>query len=751
MEDNRDPQTIRFEPGFFTETSARGAPTRWKSGDRVRFRNGELEKLGGWVAEEITGYSYIPSTETDQFNRGNVGVSRRLCEWTALDGQSFIAVGTSTKLFLVNRSIRYDITPIRRTVTLTNPITVAIDEQLVTITDAGHGANVGDTVYLSNASAVAGVTLSGEYVVQSVLGSTYIVLVDGSPSSSTTGGGTVKIDYELGIGTANQTVALGWGAGPYGRGTYGTARETSNIVRRLRTWSLEHFGEDLIASPRGGAVYHWDRSNGVQTRAQILDQAPASNEIVLVSNSGGRIICLGAFDEVGNTPDKMLIRVGAEESLTDFTLPVNVDEGTDVAEERLSTGSRIVAGVRTRGGNFVSTDRAVYMMFEDPTEIFDVKPIASGNPCVGPNAMLEVDGTVYVMAPTKFMVYDGVYQELPCDVWRFVFQDAGTKITRAQADKVYSFYNEQFAEIWWLYQSGDSSEIDRYVVFNRSNRTWVTGTIRRTCGMPPGTSYDYPLMLAPESAGNGDDTFYLHENGQQDAGTTMEWNAESHDFELGNSKTQMHASRVIMDMTEMAGSLRFQLKTKERPMQEDYVIRGPYKLLPTTKKSGVRAKGRQCALKLLNAPENVTRIFVDTDDDGSYGASPDFGSVISTSFPVDPAPDYQYDVTAFYSADGATTLEITGTGAVVPKLNKGFFTSLLIFLEADGGSDWDTLLSADATFSSPDDDVYRWVWDTTEFSASEVDSNFTLRFDDSRDTFFRLATTTIYLQPDSEE
>ena len=596
-DDAREPFSPQFEPGFFTEASDRDAPSRWKTGDKVRFKNGIAEKLGGWLAQTLTGASHR-------------GVGRRFHEWASLDGESWIAEGTNYKLYLISRDARYDITPIRRNVALTDPFTTTLSSTTVTVVDVGHSAQVDDAVRFTGASAVGGITISGEYFIAAVIDSdTYQITHSIAATSGATGGGAVVAEYDINGGTADQTVALGWGVCTWGESTWGTARSSScsGVKRRLRVWSLDNFGEDLIASPRGGSVYWWDRTTGPLSRAVLLENAPLTNQRVLISNSGDQIVCLGAYDAVAGTPDPMFIRTSDFDSLTDFTLT----EDNGVFEERLSTGSEIITGARTNSGILIFTNKAVYLAADDQSEVYRVRKLAEGNSALGPNAVIEIDGTIYLIAPFKFMMFDGVYTEIPCDVWEHVFKD----IDREQTDKVYCWYNETFSEIWWHYPSLSQrflldedgvlltdedgttpllaetpAENDRYVIYNTALKRWYFGSMDRTAAAPPGPAYDLPFAV--NSAG----VFYTHEIGVDDDLVAMPSSIESHDLEVGNSKVAAHISKAVPDMLRQVGTFILYLKGKKQPEQAAYTTKGPYTFSTTTTEKGVRITARQVAI-----------------------------------------------------------------------------------------------------------------------------------------------------------
>lgn len=601
MEDNRLPLPTRFQPGFFTEGAPREAPTRWRTGSLVRFHDGEPQKLGGWVLKTVSGDAAR-------------GSPRRIHEWSSLDGEAWIAVGTNSQLFLLNRGTRYNITPLRRTITLANPITAQNASSTVTITDAGHGAETGDTVKFTGASAVGGLSIAGEYTILAVLGNTFTINGGAQATSSATGGGaSVKIEYEITAGSKDQTLAIGYGVGTYGVGTWGSERSisASGITLRLRKWSLDNFGEDLIASPRGEGVYHWDRTNGPTTRAVLLPDAPSVNQRVLLSNSGGQIICLGAFDPVSNRPDKMLIRVGAEESLTDFTVALN----STAFDKRLSVGTEIVSGVRCRGGIFVSTDQANYLMQPSASEIFTVDKLSEGDTPISPDAVFEVNGVVYFWSRSKkFMTFDGVLQELPCDVWEYLFTETNLSdsstltshpVSTTQFEKVYGWYNEDFHEAWWLYPAATDSDVSLYVVYNIQDRIWYFGQISRSVMLPQGPSYSLPLGLDYAC------TTYTHEDGKNAAGQQMGWSLQSHDIELGDGKRVMLVSSVVPDFARLIGSMLLTLQARRRPRDEFYVQKGPYTITETTREKGVKIVGRQVNMTL--GPTG--NLFSDINDD----------------------------------------------------------------------------------------------------------------------------------------
>lgn len=597
--DNQTPVPVSLDPGFFSEATARGAKNRWKDGDRVRFKDGLPQKMGGWATQAIS--NVLLPTQAFQ------GVDRKELEWTALDNSKWLAQGTSKKLYLVMNNVRYDITPVRSTETLTNPFTTINGSPLVTVADASHGAAQGDFVRFSGASAVGGLTINGEYSITTINdGNSYVITASGNASSGATGGGSVVASYDISIGFDSATQANGWGTCGYGQGTFGTRRGAcSGLTLPLRTWSLDNWGEDLLACPRGGGIYWWDKTTGPLTRAQLLPDAPPTNEYMLVSDSGDQVICLGAFDPVANASDRMFIRTSDIGSLTVFTLAdsVNNEPDNSVFEERLSTGSRIIQGTRTRNGIFIFTDKAQYLMQPDSANIYNIGKIAEASSIYGPNSALEVDGTLYGVGPNRFVKFDGVYGELVCPIWGKLFDNKDTAVSpyglnNAQADKIYMWYNKQFSEIWVHYPSALSSENDRYAIINVAEKLFYYGSMARSAGSSGGTVYAGPFATAP----NG--TLYLHEMGTSDDGVAMGDYIESFDIQLPGELDAMHISNFVPDMKRITGTLQLVLKTKNRPQQASYVTFGPYNFDGTSALVGTRAAGRQAAIRIQSTGVN---------------------------------------------------------------------------------------------------------------------------------------------------
>jgi len=422
-------------PGQYTEQSERGAVGRWYTMDKVRFRKGLAEKIGGWVRLQ------------GQF----MGTCRRLRDWTSLDSKKWSAVATDTKLYLWQDGILFDITPLRDSGTLTNPFDTTISSDIVVVNHTNHGAQIGDYVRYSNATAVGGITIDGEYQVNSIVdNNSYRILHTAAATSTVSdGGGSVDYQYDISAGAESAVTAIGYGTGPYGREGYGNARTGSTLVLGIRTWSLDTWGEDLLASPRGGAIYWWDRSKGTGQRAVALGgDAPPNNEYMLVSQRDRHVLALGAYDYFNTAFDPMLIRWCSTEDLNDW-VPTSTNTSGDL---RLYSGSKIVAGVRSRLETIVFTDVSVHTLpFVGGFDVFGLNIVGENVSILGPNCAVSIDHRVIFMAEADFHIYDGIVKVLPCDVRNLVYDNLNVQ----QKDKIYGGLNREFNEIWWFYPSYD--------------------------------------------------------------------------------------------------------------------------------------------------------------------------------------------------------------------------------------------------------------------------------------------------------
>lgn len=402
------------------------------------------------------------------------GLARDLHDWSSLDGQYWIAIGTNLKLYVVNQGTLYDITPQRKTSNVVNALTTFANSNIVSIVDPGHQANSGDFIDIIGASPVGGLQLLGSYELSVIDPNTYTIFAASPAVSSATGGGNFSIAYEITTGLPANGQLLGYGTGLYGAGTYGTARAIgTGVFARMRTWSLDNYGQDLIASQSDGEIYWWQRNTGPNSRAGIIPLAPTGCQRVIVDAQQRVIIALGCTD-VTSAFDPLLVRWCSFDDITDW-VPTDINTAGD---DLLTAGSRIVTGLKTKGQNLIWTDTTLYrMVFVGEPDEYDFIP-AGGVTIVGPNAAVDVDGVAYFWGFDNFYNYSGTLNLQACDVWETVFDPSyvdstgfHTALNRAQSEGVVCYTYEPKTEITWLYQSIDGAFT---VTFNGILQQWAT-------------------------------------------------------------------------------------------------------------------------------------------------------------------------------------------------------------------------------------------------------------------------------------
>lgn len=575
-------QDLQFLPGFNSNPTQRDAAKRWYRGDRVRFANGMPEKIPGSLAMTMVDEAEAATTY--------IGTARAVHDWVSLDGQKWIAIGTHKKLYLFSSARLYDITPMRKASNLSGGITTTNASAVVTITDIDHRAEPGDYIRIYDATAVGGLTLSGQYLVLGITDpDNFTITAASAASSGATGGGSFTIEYDISAGLDSNGEGLGYGTADYGEGTYGTPRGVgTGVTIKLRTWSLDNYGEDLIANYRDGAIYRWDRSNGPNSRAEVIANSPRSAKRTLVNGTSGFVLALGSVDTFGN-PDAMRVTWNEQNDLETWLSIENVNDPniTNAGGKRLDYGSEIITGLKTRSGNLVWTDTFLY-----GAQYLQGDPNGFGFPeygacsIVSPNAAAELGGRVYTMCFDDFMLFDGVLQIMPCEVYDYVFED----FDRDQADKVFAVTNRKNNEIWWFYPSlTGTGECDRYVVWNDTEKCWYYGSWSRTA------MRDIALGASgyPFAASGG--RLHLHEIGTDEvvgATTTVPaWFLESCELAIGGSDMNYIVRQFVPNFKRQTGTMLMTLKSKGFPQEPTYSTAGPYSLTSGTLQKSVTIAG----------------------------------------------------------------------------------------------------------------------------------------------------------------
>ena len=494
------------------------------------------------------------------------------------------------------------------------PITTANTTTTLTITDSGHGAAVGDFVVFSGAAAVGGVTAENlnrkaGYQITSKTANTYTVTSPTAATSTATGGGNaVVISYLVGIagglGTQSSDPALGWGVGGWNVEAWNEPRSASESDVNLTnsSWNLNLWGEDLIATIRGGGIFYWSVSSTVSTRAVLVSSlsgalsVPAIATVTTVSFPDRHFIAGGCTEYAGGgNLDEMLIRWSDQEDFTDFG-PTSTNSAGD---QRLEVGTKIVSMVSAREETLISTDAAVYgMTFVGPPFIFSFRLLATDCGAAGLNTMISIDGNVFWMGKRNFFAYDGVVKELPSSVQYYVFD----RMQKRYIDKVVVGHNKAFKEVTWWYVSNDNTagttnpENDSFVTYNYAEAAWSIGTMDRTAWQDSFGSRNVPFAFDPSGL------LYNHETGTSDNGSAMNSFIESSPSEIPNTGENLYlVDKVIPDVTMTSNtSLSMFINTRKYPNATE-VVKGPFTITSSTAKISTRAKGRQMSVKLQSS------------------------------------------------------------------------------------------------------------------------------------------------------
>jgi hypothetical protein len=584
---------LQFKPGINTEVTPYTNEGGWLDCDKVRFRFGFPEKLGGWT-------KYASQTFA--------GVCRSLHAWVASDNSKYMGVGTHLKFYIEEGGSYNDITPIRLTTTNTATFSAVNGSTTITVTDAGNEVILGDSVTFSGASGLGGnITadiLNQEYVVASVVDpNNYTIEASVSANASDTGngGGSVIAEYQINIGINTVVPGTGWGAGTYSRGTWGSAATTVAGGGSLRLWRQDNFGDDLLFNIRDGAIYYWDKSLSLTSRGveltSLSSSAPSVARQIMVSDRDRHVLAFGCNPFGSSTQDKLLIRFSDQESLTDWE-PTATNTAGDLL---VGVGSEIIAAVETRREIIVITDESVHsVQFIGPPFTFGITQVSTGITIVGPNAAVAVNDLIFWMGRNRFYVYDGQVNVLPCTVRDTVFDD----FDLTQGEKTYAAINSEFGEVTWFYSSNGSSVNDKYVTYNFVEKVWYYGTISRTAWIDRGIK-DYPVGAAP----NG--YLYNHENGLDDDGSPMTAYIESSPIEIQDGESFALIRRLIPDISFLnsaSGASKeatFTLKAEDFP-GTGYTRSYASTVTDTDTQDFVRLRGRAVGLRVESTNLNMT-------------------------------------------------------------------------------------------------------------------------------------------------
>ena len=619
---------LQFRPGVNRDQTNYSNEGGWFACDKIRFRSGYPEKIGGWVKSTPTPFA---------------GVCRNMWNWITTFSDNLLSLGTNAKLYIEAGGNYYDITPLRSVnPTLTTPSTdnciqtsTTAPTTITVVIPAGHGTQTGNYVTISGVvgpvGGVAASQINGNHKVTVLSSSTFTFPITGPVTSNSAGGGgtAISISFEIDAGNPVPLNGYGWGTGTWGRSGWGLG-STSPVSQPQRDWWMDNFDNDLVANIRNGAPYIWQRGSTVDpgaalsTRAITLQAYATANSYVandvpvkvmqlLVSQQDKHLIAFGAVpfgSTNANDFDPMLIRWASQDAPGNWTPTVTNTAG----DLRISRGSRIVRALPTRQEILVWTDSHLYtLQFLGTTDVFGLQEYADNISIASPRAVTTASNITYWMGQDKFYAYTGRVETLPCTLRNHVFQN----LNFAQAEQIVSGTNEQWNEVWWFYPTADSEVNNAYVVYNHLDRLWYYGSINRTAWLDTALRRYPQAANTPVAVNNlgdvtvGNGYLYSHENGLDDDGAALSAYIESSDFDLGEGDQFMLTRRMLPDVNfddSTANTPEVTLEVRTRNFPGSSLSNNPSdaKLVMRTtvdtytEQVFVRARARQMALKVIS-------------------------------------------------------------------------------------------------------------------------------------------------------
>jgi len=622
-------QKLQFKPGFNKQITQSGAESQWTDGDFVRFRYGLPEKIGGWEQLTIDNET-IP------------GAARAQHTWTSLNGEKYAAIGTSQGLFLYYGDKFYDITPLDTAITGAD-FDATTGSPTVTVNKTSHGLTTGRYVTFSSVTVPTGSGYAtsdfedNTFEISNVTSNAFDITMPSNSAATTSGTGSAQIDPYVSVGPTFQTAGYGWGTYLWGDSTWGTERTTSDVILDPGLWSLDNFGQILIATIHNGRTFTWDAgaSSPRANRATLMSGAPTKTRLTLVSDRDRHLFHFGTETTIGDssTQDPMFIRFSNQEDYTTYQPTATNTAGTF----RLDTGNKIVAAVQGKDYVFVLTDSAAYVIqFVGPPFTFSVRQVGTNCGCIGQNAVSYSNGMIFWMSGEGgFFAFDGTVKALPCLVEDFVFTTTGDNlgINYNASQIIYGEHNTLYNEVTWFYPKAGSTQIDRCVTYNYGENCWTTGSLARSSYADTGV-FDVPYATQYNSTATpnfniqgitnlyGASIYYQHETGTDQVNssgvTSINAFIQSGDFDIaarrgitgqstgiadfrGDGEFIMSMKRFIPDFQVLTGNSKITLLLNDYPSNTaSSSPLGPFTITSSTDKVDTRARGRLLSIKIAN-------------------------------------------------------------------------------------------------------------------------------------------------------
>jgi hypothetical protein len=590
---------LNFTPGIHRESTQYAEEGAWFDVDRVRFREGKPENLRGYVKKDTIAFD---------------GTGRDLKTWSDNDTMERASWGTEDKLYEFNGGTTYDITPIRgkssvgdntlAIVTIdgtNNGFYTVAGSTRVSVSVSSHGAVTGDYVTFTSATTIGGspgiLLTNGTFQVSVLSNSQFSFSASTTAAASDSHVGTATAQFLLHTGTNVAIQGFGYGAAVYNAGVSTTGERawnepasSTNITFRITQWSLDNFGEDLLACRREGRIYLWDASDSPPERATLISASPTISNYIIVSPNDRHLVALGTTEFGTGDFQPMLVRWSDQNNLNNFTPSVSSTSG----ENLLADGTEIVGAVRSRNAINIWTDNALWLMqFVGPPFTFKFQQMGTNCGLISPHAGVDYDGRSVWMGKDNFYMFDGQVRNLDCTVRKFIFD----RLNRSQADKIFAGVNSEFKEVIWLYPSdtGSNEDCDSYVIWSPDDNYWTYGDATWTT-WDDKVAFNNVITTGIE----GSDSF-LFDNEPQDIftgdGEVLPFFIESADFDIEDGDVMMFMDRIIPDFDITDGSLDVTLTSQSFPVNGE-VTKGPFTVDKSTQKVDFRLRGRQARVRI---------------------------------------------------------------------------------------------------------------------------------------------------------
>ena len=622
-------QKLNFKPGFNKMITDSGGESQWVDGDFVRFRYGLPEKIGGW-SQLTTDKNTLP------------GAARAQHSFSSIDGERYVAIGTSQGLYLYYEEQFFDITPLDTAITGAD-FDAASGSATVTVNKTAHGLLDGRFITFTAVTVPTGSGYStadftgNTFEVLNATSNTFQITMPSNSAGSTSGTGSATVNPYVLVGPTFETIGFGWGTDTWGSGTWGTASAIADVTLEPGQWSLDNFGQILVATIRNGRTFTWNAGAATprETRATIMTGAPTSSRLTQVSDRDRHVFHFGTETTIGtaSSQDPMFIRFSNQEDFNTYLPTATNTAGTF----RLDKGNQIVGAVSGKDYTLVLTDTSAYVIqYVGPPFTFSVRQVGTNCGLIGQNALSYSNGIVFWMSSEGgFFMFDGTVKAIPCLVEDFVFTTTGDNlgINFDSRRIIYCEHNSLYNEINWFYPASGSTQNNRCVTYNFGENLWTTSSLARSSYIDQGVydlpyATDYNSTAVPNFAVQGitntfgASTYYAHETGTDQvnsSGTTsIDAYIQSGDFDIsarksalgqatgaadlrGDGEFIMSMKRFIPDFKVLTGNSKVTLLLNNYPSDTaSSSPLGPFTITSSTDKVDTRARGRLLAIKIEN-------------------------------------------------------------------------------------------------------------------------------------------------------